>query len=123
MQDFSFGQYEKLLEPYHNMKDHFHFIAKDNRVLRDELEEKLRGPVDRYIKNHREKIKLHYYSVFQNEAINLKKSLLAQAEGFFEGEITALSVEIDNNDIKNTHAFIHKQLVKLKTICNERVEL
>ena len=116
MQDFSFGQYEKLLEPYRNMKDHFHFIVKDNRVLRDELEEKLRGPVDRYIKNHREKIELHYYSVFQNEAINLKKSLLAQTEGFFEGEITALSIEIDNNDIKNTHAFIHRQLVKLKTI-------
>jgi len=113
MHDFSFGQYEQLLERYQNMKDSF--IVKGNRVLRDELEEKLRGPVDKYIKNQREKIELHYYSLFQKEMLKLKESLLIQAEDFFKGEITALSVEIDNNDLKNTHAFIHRKLQDLNS--------
>jgi len=118
MPDFTFSSFQHLLDDYKKVNDFF--IEKGNQKLRDDLEEILRGPVERYIKGGRERIEQYYFPLFQKEAVKVKHSLRIQADEFFSGEIAALSVEKDTADIKNTLSFINMRVEQLKIVLKEK---
>ncbi|HET7615824.1 MAG TPA: dynamin family protein, partial [Bacillales bacterium] len=92
------ADFDEILKVFKNTKQ---FFAKDGKSkMHGLLEERLRQPVQSYLDASAESMKRVFRSAYKEEAENVKRKLKEQTDEYFEGEMAALSMEIDPAELE-----------------------
>lgn len=108
LQDVKRNDFADILSLFKNAKQFFE--NNGQKEMRDQLEERLQQPVADYLSDNGERIKDIYGLAFEQEAESLKQQLAEQTEEYADGQLEALSADVDIDVIVKAKKEIEKTL-------------
>jgi GTPase SAR1 family protein len=108
------GDFSSILSYYKNAKDFFEQGKKD--TMRDELENRLKPPVDQLLAVHQQLLETTYLATFESRIDHVRSELNQQIHGHFEGMRSVLSETMDISRLQEVRDRLQQLLEEAEKI-------